>query len=338
MPPIPLSFVSGRTSVTAGPAASAVFSPTTYTGNSLGSTSQTIINDVNISANGGMVWIKGRFITDHNLFDTVQGANTFTISNATTRAQTYTNGGVTVFNTNGFTMGPDSNTGNNSGQNYISWTFREAARFFDVVTYTGNGAVRNITHNLNSIPGCILIKRTDAAASWQVYHRGLQPSNYLVLNSTAASATDTAVWNATEPTSTVFTLGSAAAVNANTATYVAYLFAHQAGGFGTTGRDSVITCGSYTGTGTTLNIDCGFPSAARFVMIKCADSTGEWYIWDSARGIGVGNDPFLRANSSATENTTTDYINTFGTGFQITSAAPTDINGLNATFIYVAID
>lgn len=114
---------------------------------------------------------------------------------------------------------------------------------------------------------------------------------------------------------------------ANT-TYVCYLFATCAG---------VSKCGTYTGTGTTHQIDCGFTGGARFVLIKKTSGTGSWYVWDSARGIVSGNDPYLLLNSTAAEVTNTDYIDTYSAGFEISSTAPSEINENGGSFIFLAI-
>jgi hypothetical protein len=92
----------------------------------------------------------------------------------------------------------------------------------------------------------IIVKRTDATRNWCVYHRSLGNTNQIILNSTAALES-TALWNSTNPTSTNFTVNNDLDVNGSGATYVAYLFAHDAGGFGDDGEQNVISCGSYTG-------------------------------------------------------------------------------------------
>jgi hypothetical protein len=95
--------------------------------------------------------------------------------------------------------------------------------------------------------------------------------------------------------------------------------------------------GTYTGTGTTLQIDCGFTGGARFVLIKRTDSTGDWYVWDSARGIVSGNDPYLLLNTSGAEVQGTDYVDTYSAGFEISSTAPAAINANGGSFIFLAI-
>ena len=110
--------------------------------------------------------------------------------------------------------------------------------------------------------------------------------------------------------------------------FISYLFATLAG---------VSKVGSYTGTATTLQVDCGFTSGARFVLIKRTDSTGDWYVWDSVRGIIAGNDPYLLLNSTAAEVTNTDYIDTYSPGFELSSTAPAAINANGGTYIFLAI-
>jgi hypothetical protein len=109
---------------------------------------------------------------------------------------------------------------------------------------------------------------------------------------------------------------------------IAYLFATLAG---------VSKVGSYTGTGADLNVDCGFSAGARFILIKRADSTGDWYVYDSARGIVAGNDPYLLLNSTDAEVTGTDYIDPLSSGFTVTSSAPAALNASGGTYIFLAI-
>jgi len=236
-------------SVSAGPAVyvESVFQSWLYTGN--GST-QTITNGIDLAGKGGLVWIKKRSAIDnHVVFDSARGITKQLIPNLTNAESTDANA-VTAFNSDGFSLGSGgSGFTNESAATYASWTFRKAAKFFDVVTYTGTGSNRTVAHNLGSVPGCIIVKRTNTTADWQVYHRSLANTEYMVLNSTAAKATGATRWNSTTPTSTVFSLGTEATVNASGGTYVAYLFAHDAGGFGDAGDQSVVKCGSYTGTG-----------------------------------------------------------------------------------------
>jgi hypothetical protein len=95
--------------------------------------------------------------------------------------------------------------------------------------------------------------------------------------------------------------------------------------------------GSYTGTGTTQVINCGFTAGSRFILIKRTDATGDWYYWDSTRGIVAGNDPYLVLNTTGAEVNSTDYVDTAATGFEISSTAPAAINANGGNFIFLAI-
>jgi hypothetical protein len=215
---------------------------------------------------------------------------------------------------------------------WISWMFRRAPSVFDVVCYTGNSVIgREIPHNLGVAPELMIVKARNNTGTWPVYS-GLNTS-YLKLFDT--HAIDTAgFWNNTSPTSSVFTVNSHSDVNLNPYTYVAYLFATLAG---------VSKVGSYTGTGADLNVDCGFSAGARFVLIKRTDTritvapTTGWYVWDSARGIVSGNDPYLLLNDTAAENTSTDYIDPLSSGFTVTSSAPAALNASGGSYIFLAI-
>lgn len=205
--------------------------------------------------------------------------------------------------------------------------FRRAPGFFDVVAYTGTGVARTVSHNLGVVPELMIVK-SRSAANWAAYDSLNGATKYLTPNDNSASATSPGMWNDSSPSATNFNVGTSSRVNALSATYIAYLFATCPG---------VSKVGSYTGTGTTKQIDCGFTNGARFVLIKRTDSTGDWYVWDTARGIVSGNDPFLLLNSTAAENTSTDYIDPLSTGFEISSTAPAAINANGGSYIYLAI-
>jgi hypothetical protein len=303
-----------------------VFSTYLYEGN--GAT-QTITNGIDLSTKGGLVWLKSRgIVQDHGLTDTVRGADKFLRSNTTAAQQTIATG-ITSFNANGFSIGSTFNS-NTPPATYVSWTFREQAKFFDVVTYTGTGSNTTIAHNLDSVPGCIIVKRTDTTADWAVYHRSLANTEYLVLNTTAAKATGATWWNSTTPTSTEFSVGTDASVNASGGTYVAYLFAHDAGGFGLTGTDNVISCGSATPNPATFEATINLGWEPQWVLTKSTAAVGSWLLTDNMRGMTVlgSEDSILRPNLSDAENTS-NVIGITSTGF-ITQSYGTD-------FIYIAI-
>jgi hypothetical protein len=316
-----------------------LFSTFLYTGN--GST-QTITNGIDLSTKGGLVWVKSRSAaTNHFLFDTSRGALNEINSN-TTEEQTSLANSLTAFSTSGFALGSAAGINVNAAT-YVSWTFREQAKFFDVVTYTGTGVARTISHNLGSVPGCFIIKRTDGGGTlWAVYHRSLGATQDIALNSTSAAGSST-LWNNTAPTSSVFSLGTLGAVNASGGTYVAYLFAHDAGGFGLNGTDNVISCGSWTGTGASPGPTITLGWEPQFILYKRASGgTGDWGIHDNMRGLGVGTSSTsgtgnrLEPNTSDVETGASNFANISATGFTITPTVA-DINASGSTYIYIAI-
>jgi len=286
-----------------------VFSTWLYTGN--GST-QTITNGIDLSTKGGMVWFKSRSsLTNNAIFDTARGAGTSIsdtreiITNTTAPQNLGNYGYLSVFNNNGFTVQAGGGTAaaqvtNTNNFTYASWTFRKQAKFFDVMTYTGTGANRTIAHNLGSVPGSIFVKRTDITSPWAVYHRSLANTQYMVLNTTAAAATGATYWNSTTPTSSVFSLGTSTDVNASGGTYVAYIFAHDAGGFGATGADNVISCGSFTVDGSSnATITLGYEP--QFVLLKASNDVSDWDIYDNMRGFSQTYFAYLAPNASGAE-------------------------------------
>ena len=309
-----------------------VFSTWLYTGND---TLQTITNGIDLAGKGGMVWVKSRSLTTNNrITDTVRGA-TKSLSSNLTDAQITENNGVN-FTSSGFTVNDDSDY-NASPNTYCSWTFREAPKFFDVVTYTGTGANRTVAHNLGAVPGMIIVKNLSAVQDWAVYHRSLGNQQRILLNSTSQSFdVGSLVWNATDPTATNFSLGTNTTVNANGNTYVAYLFAHDAGGFGEAGDQNVVSCGTYNGNGSDPGRTITLGYEPQFLMIKNAAGTGNWQIIDNMRGMSVGSaDATLQANLSNAESAV-DYVSPLATGFQITSTS-SEVNTGGEAYIYLAI-
>jgi hypothetical protein len=325
-----------------------VFQTWLYTGNGGGSATgffgtQTITNGINLSGKGGLVWIKSRSIAEfHALEDTARGVNKILRSNSTNAQNTAANT-VTAFNTTGFNLGDDTDGygTNTNAVTYVSWTFREQPKFFDVVTYTGNGAgQRDIAHNLGSVPGCVIIKRTDSSSVWAVWHRnnGVSAVTYFNLNETGPGDINSS-YNAFT-SSTTFTVdgiaGNIGSCNVNGATYVAYLFAHNAGGFGTSGNDNVISCGSYVGNGAAGGqaIDLGWEP--QWFMIKGSNVASNWQIIDTMRGATVasGGTRPLRADLSNAEYQG-DLGYPYATGF--VAGPSTNTNNSGSSYIYIAI-
>jgi len=223
----------------------------------------------------------------------------------------------------------DSNVGWGKDYNYngYSYMYRRAPGFFDVVTYTGTGSARTVNHNLTVAPELLIVKCRTNNGQWAVYNAIDGASKALTI-SISGIFTFNPYWNSTAPTATQFTVATDGAVNNNTQTYIAYLFATL---------DGISKVGSYTGTGYDVNVDCGFSAGARFVLIKRTDSTGDWYVFDTLRGIASGNDPYFVLNTYAAQVTNTDYIDPLNAGFTVTSSAPAALNASGGTYLFLAI-
>jgi len=222
-----------------------VFSTYLYDGNS--GSAQTITNGIDLSGEGGLVWIKNRDrAIGHALFDTERGANRDLNSNDTS-AENYNTAIGQAFNSNGFSLNNNYTDSNYSGEDFVSWTWRKQPKFFDIVTYTGDGnADRQINHNLGSVPGMMIVKKyAGSTTRWAVYHRSLGTGKFLNLDDTAATVTQNDHWQ-TAPNATQFTVETNGNVNNSGDSYVAYLFAHNDGDgdFGLTNDQDIIKCGS----------------------------------------------------------------------------------------------
>ena len=215
-----------------------------------------------------------------------------------------------------FMNGVYNSTGSNSA--YYGYMWKRAPGYFQVCCYTGSGnnSTRMVDHNLTVKPEMVWIKRRDDLAQWFVTTESLGVNNYLNLESNGTGSTYT---NMGAHTATQF---SARGLDATNGEFVAYLFATVSG---------VSKVGSVTHSGSSTDVDCGFASGARFVLLKRTDDTGSWVLFDTVRGITSGNDPYLKLNSTAAQVTTLDQLDPLSSGFQITG----DFN--DGDYIFYAI-
>jgi len=296
-----------------------VFAPVTYTGDGTNTLDITAGFPVDMFLNSLTNVADERLLKDRLR----GGGVTLSVTETTAESTSYTIG----FDSNTQILNMPSSWYSQNGVPYVDWLFRRAPSFFDVVCYTGTGSALTVNHNLGAVPELMIVKRRDSTGFWAVYSAATGAANVLELQSSAASTSGTA-WNSTAPTASVFTVGNTIATGVSGGTYVAYLFASCPG---------VSKVGSYSGTGALQTINCGFTSGARFVLIKRTDSTGDWWLYDSARGITSGNDPYLFLNTQSAQVTNTNYVDTDTTGFKVTAAAPAGLNASGGTYIFLAI-
>ena len=307
--------------------------------------------DVADFGKGGLVWIKyrdGAFGNGHYLYDTERGQKGLILPS--TNAQVDPDNRLASFNSDGFTVGVSGGSAINANTfNYASWTFAKQEKFFDVVTYTGSGSGgQQVSHNLGSRPGFILVKRIDSTSNWFVIHTGPSGDMSDAITGIALNSTNPANYSSLNYTSyhtdTFFSPFRILDQSNNRpytsgATYVAYLFAHNNGDgdFGETGDQDIIKCGSYTGNGSAdgPEIDLGFEP--QWVLIKGTDGTPPWVMFDNMRGIITGgNDPYIQANTADDERTAVDFIQAQPTGFKVATFS-SFVNTGTQTYIYIAI-
>tara|TARA_Y100000389_G_scaffold67260_1_gene63526 strand:+ start:1641 stop:3617 length:1977 start_codon:yes stop_codon:yes gene_type:complete len=306
-----------------------VFATHTYYGNGgSGGFAQAINNGIDLSSEGGMVWVKSRVARSHTMMDTVRGTNSIIAPDTT--GQAYSVGQYITYNTNGFSI-HNQNNDNYSNENYCSWTFRKAPNFFDCLQFTGNGQDnRQIAHSLGQTPGMIIVLRTDTGEDKRVWHRSMDPSSpsnyHMSLNNDSQRTNDNTNFGSHSSTHFVVNNGT---TNVSNGTYMAYLFAHNNndGGFGPDGDKDIIKCGAVTDGSS--DIDLGFEP--QWLFIKPYTQQYNWMIFDSVRGFFTyeSSSKYLKANLSDSEASVN--INRLAYGFN------NDLLNSSYPFIYVAI-
>jgi len=312
---------------------------TLYTGN--GST-QSITNTAGFKPD--LVWVKSRSAaTDHKLTDSVRGVTKALISD-TTGAETTDTNGLTAFNSNGWSLGTDTNYNNNTAT-YVGWQWQagqgssssntsgnvtstvsvNTSVGFSIVTYTVTTTVNmTIGHGLGVAPKFIIEKRRDGAANWDVYHASLGNTGRMILNTTGAFDVQAGVWNNTTPTSTVFSQQGNGNWFPVGATVVAYCWAAIPG---------FSAFGSYVGNGSSDGPFIFTNFRPKFVMWKRTDTTGGWNIIDSSRDTYNVSGNFLYPNLSNAEGAGT-YGDLLSNGFKIRTGSDATTNASGGTYVY----
>ncbi len=325
-----------------------VFSTYVYDGT--GST-QTITNGIDLDGKGGAILTKRRDSSSGAgpwFNDTERGVNKY-ISTSDSGVETNNAAGISAVTSSGYTLGTFSGWNNSAGE-YASWTFRKSKKFFDVISWTGDGTGdRALSHNLGCEIGAVFVKNTTSgdqySGNWQVYHRSLGEgqNDYLSLNSDLGEAGVVGIGPVRNPTHNNFLLrgGGSGELNVSGVEYVAYLFAHNNGDgdFGPDGDADIIKCGVYSGNDTSQEIDVGFEP--QWVMIKRTNGNGDWNIYDSMRNWitsknGSGDSSSLKANNSGAESAYT-RIHPSSNGFGFDSEAGSWANSIGSSYIYIAI-
>jgi len=294
-----------------------------------------------------LLWIKCRSTlnTYHTVADTVRGIGSNgayyrLFANATDPE--YDDGfDVTAITSTGFTLPLGSSSTNSATATYVAWAWdagtttasntagsitsqvrANVSAGFSVVTYTGTGSNATVGHALGVAAGLVIVKRRDTTANWQVRHTSIAAASSIQLNLTNAAASATTVWNSTAPSSTVFSIGTDATINASAGTYVAYCFASVAG---------YSNAFSYTGNGLEDGVFVYLGFRPRLIMLKRSDSTSGWTLLDTSRlGYNIDNNP-LYANTLAAE-AATDLLDITSNGFKLRTT-DVSVNASTGTYI-----
>ena len=317
------------------------FNTVLYTGNG---TDNTGITGVGFQPD--WLWIKCRSnADDHPITDSVRGVTKFLFTN-NTNAEATTTARIKSLDSDGFTLGTAGDVNTNT-RTYVAWNWladntsgssntdgsitstvsANTTSGFSIVTWTGTGANATVGHSLGSVAKMIMVKRRDTTGRWQVYHNSLGATKYLFLDGTEAEQTNSNRWNDTTPTSSVFSLGSSAEVNASGGTYIAYCFAEVKG---------FSKFGSYTGNGNADGtfIYTGFKPA--FVIAKGNSAGYQWSMCDNKRGTAnTSNGEFLFAESSGSTNFATNNWDFLSNGFKA-RADYAAMNSSGISYIYMA--
>jgi len=330
------------------------FQVKTYTGNGTDDTSITLDGDENMQPD--LVWLKRRDNAGRNrLFDSVRGATKWLRSDDTDAEGTAADS-LKSFDSDGFTLGADSASGginvNINTETMAAWCWKAGTSFsndasatsvgsidsagsinttagFGIIEWSGSAANATIAHGLQAVPKMIICKDTNDTYNWGVYHHkntSAPEEDYLYLNTNAATATSSSVWNDTTPISTVFSVGNAGATNASgTNNMIAYCFAEKQG---------FSKFGSYTGNGNAdgTYVHLGFRPA--YVLIKRSSATEYWGVLDNKRNTYNPANLYLAPNRSDADTTytTLDFLSN---GFKHRSTGAM-FNASGSTYIYMA--
>ena len=318
------------------------FNTKLYTGN--GSSGNAITG---VGFQPDWVWIKNR--TDsasHNLYDAVRGTSAGKLKSNNNSAQSYNAQDLSVFGTDGFTVG-SNNEVNGSGDNMVAWNWKAGTTSglsggtitpsaysinttagFGIYKYSGNAtAGATIAHGLGAKPHLILVKILNTTDNWCGYHTSLGATKRFELNNSTTPTTSTTLWNDTEPTSTVFSLGTNGQVNGSGNTYIAYVFTEKVG---------YSKFGSYKGNSSTDGTFVYTGFKPKFIYLRNTSNGNRGVMYDNKRlGYNPNNYSLGADVDLAEESSSWTLIDTYSNGFKCRSTDGSQ-NANNNVYIYMA--
>ena len=229
-------------------------------------------------------------------------------------------------------MGGQANTNATAGSTNLDGTILSVVRAnpsagFSIVSYTGNSTSgATVGHGLNAKPEMIILKSRTANESWFVNYPFGTGTGYLMLQSTnGASGSNSTVWNSTNPTASVFSLGNSSGVNGSQ-NYIAYCF---------TPVEGFSAFGTYTGNGSSdgTYVFTGFRPA--FLLIKRTDTSENWEIRDSTRNPHNRTNLTLFPHTHSQEDTGNVDFDFLSNGFKLRNTNGST-NASSGTYMYAA--
>ena len=320
------------------------FNTKLYTGNASAGRSIT-----GVGFKPDLVWNKIRSASgNHHWYDAVRGTQKFIRSNDTTTEGT--NGGtdgITAFGTDGYTIG--GNTGvNTNNATFASWNWKangqgssntagsintaytsaNTTAGFSICKWTGSGSNATIGHGLGAVPKMYIVKNLSTSSTqWRVYHASLGATKFMCLDATQAVGDAASVFNDTEPTSSVFSVGTDTGANGNGNSLICYLFAEKKG---------YSKFGSYVGNGNANGpfVYTGFKPA--FIIRKRSDGAVDWRMDDNKRRSYNAIDFTLFPNKNNAETQSAGYaVDLLSNGFKVRGDSGNQ-NTNGGTYIYMA--
>ena len=325
---------------------STIDDPTLYFNTVLyaGTGSEQTVSGVNFSP--GLTWLKSRSNGQPNvLSDSVRGGNKQLYS-ADTQAETTYGQYLKSFNSDGFVLGTDSGI-NQSSQTFVSWNWKAGGSAsnntdgnktislsvnttagFSVGTYAGTGQDSTIGHGLGAVPDWLMIKnRSSGSRKWQLWHNGLTGTNkYLAIDRSDAELTDTASWDNTAHSNTVWNTYGSGEANQNGENFVCYAW---------TSIQGFSKFGSYTGNANANGpyIYTGFRPA--WIMTKQINGGSSWIVHDNKRDPINAVTEYFTVEENDAAGTLANSYDLCSNGFKVRTSNG-DRNSNGDTFAYWA--
>jgi len=315
----------------------------------------TNVNFLGMAFQPDLVWVKRRTAAVAGpIFDSIRGVYK-RIYPSLTNAEATNTSSLTSFDSNGFSVGADTQT-NQSGGDIVAWCWKAGgvptpnnntqgtitstvsanqAAGFSIVKWSADGSANGqVGHGLSATPELVITKSLSSSGWWTLTTVIDGSLDYLRLDTTAAKVNTSGL---TISSTTITNWGYALE------DVIAYCF-HSVDGYQ--------KIGSYTGNGNASfgtsavaqSINTGF--RPRFVLIKITSAADHWIIFDSVRkntSTTYSQYQTLYPNLANAEGNASSgggywhMVDFTDTGFDLGQDPSLLVNKSGATYIYLAI-